>query len=516
MDTDRQQLAGEPKLRASRLPRIKPTTLHRRLILLVIGATLPLLLLSVLVAITDARKARLIASERVLQTTRGAIATVDRQLENIFAGLEVLASSPALQSGDFISFDEEARRFLSTFPPDSGLTLANSAGRQLYNSFLPRATALPQRFDQEAVDAVFSNRNRYVSNIYISPTTKRATVTLDIPVMNNDDVIYVLSFSPPRSIFFEILDKLNLPQGWVVSIFDRKAQHVARNPVLASEGITTAAESLRGELSIGNDRILNTTSLEGVEILTAFSRSSSSGWTVAMGMPFEVLEEPARHSLFLSLTIGAVFMAVAVVFAGQLATQMVRGEAHRELLLNELNHRVKNMLSSVQSIVGHGLKKAAHPSDARVVIEARLLALSRAHEILSSRNWESAELTGLVRAIVEPYAESGRILLNGPTISLSPRVAISFAMIVNELATNAVKHGALSGSEGVVEVSWEMIEPDRLRMKWRESGGPIAHQPSELGFGTRLISRAVEHEFSGSYQAFYSPQGLTSIIEINL
>lgn len=515
VDTYGEPERAEPAGRAA-LPLLKPVPIRRRLILLVAGATLPLFLLSVLVALIEAGHARDQASERVLQTTRGAMASVERELDNIFAALDVLASSPVLERGDFAAFDDEARRFLARYPNSSGLSLTDATGQQVYNSFLPRGSPLPARFDRETADTVFATGTRRVSNIYISPALNRRTLTLDIPVMRDGKVLYDMAFIPQPGIFFDVLAKLNLPEGWIVSIFDRNAHHVARKPALPTADITSAAESLRAELGVGNDRILPTTSLEGIEMLTAFSRSGTYGWAVAIGMPFEVIDGPTRRSLAFSLGTGALFILIAMAFAGRFATQMVRAEAHRELLLNELNHRAKNMLSAVQAIVAQSLGKSSDPLVARRAIETRLMALAQAHNMLSSRNWEAVDLEELARAIVEPYAGATRVRFSGPSVRLVPRVAISFALMVNELATNATKYGALSGSEGLVEVTWTRLSAHRLRLMWTESGGPSAGLPGSPGFGTRLITRVAEQELAGSYQAAYEPTGLRCTVEIGL
>jgi len=149
----------------------------------------------------------------------------------------------------------------------------------------------------------------------------------------------------------------------------------------------------------------------------------------------------------------------------------------KELLIHELNHRVKNTLATVQSIALQTLRNAPTPEAAKVAIEDRLRALSLAHDVLTRENWEAANLSEIVAQAVEPYRSRGehRIHVGGSSARLPPRMALALAMALQELATNAVKHGALSNPSGEVRVLWELSNGPGgyvLHMKWQESGGP--------------------------------------------
>jgi len=506
-----------PQLRPQQMWRAS-SSLHFRLILLVAGTMLPLLTLAGVIVYQSYQTARTAAAERVLQTTRTGIAAVDRELQNQFAALEFLALSPNLQGGNFEAFRAEAERFTTRFPNDTAVSVSNAAGQQVFNTKVPPGGELPMRGSLDGVRHVFAHKTPYVTDLYIALLSQLPTFTIEVPVMREGAVVYNLAFNSPRPVFAEILRNLNLPEGWVVSIFDRNAHHIARIPALSQTEITSAAESLRAELDRGSDRIAQTISLEGTPLLTAFSRSAESGWAVAIGIPREQLYEPAQRTLIVALILGGVIMLVGVAFASRLATQLARAEGHREMLINELNHRVKNTLAAVQSIVARGLKDAPSPAEARKTIDARLMALSRAHNTLSSRNWESAELTDIATAVFEPYAVAGasRIALHGPRVTLKPRIAIPLAMILNELVTNAVKYGALSSAAGKVDISWTPIDGQRLRLNWKESGGPPVQPPTRSGFGTQFIERAAASELNGAYTASYQPEGLSCAIDFML
>ncbi len=518
MDTPLEIDAADPlSAEEQRKSRFKLSRLHLRLAVLVAGSMLPLLILAGFIVLQSYQRANNAAAEYVLQTARSAMVTVDRELENHVAALEVLALSPALRTGDLVTFRAEAERFLTRYPKGAGVSLSDSAGQlHLLTTAAPGAT-LPPRGDKDGLAKVLATKRPFVSQLRVGRISQRPLFTVDVPVIENGEVLYVLAFAPPLAPFYEMLDALDMPPGYVVGIFDRNAHHVARRPALSRSEMTSASETLKAELDKGGeDRIVPTLSVEGAPVLTAFTRSPDSGWVVAIGMPVESLSMPARQALFAALAAGVLLMMIGLIFAGRLATNLMRAEAHRDLLVNELNHRVKNTLSSVQAIVARGLHGVDAPAPKKA-IEARLLALSHVHNILSSRNWDSADFADTAHAILKPYATAlgRRLSLDGPPVHLKPRLAIALAMVLNELVTNAVKYGALSNDTGKVQITWQAAG-GRLTIDWTESGGPQVAAPIKPGYGTRFIERAVGGELGGRHHLAYLREGLVAVLEVPL
>ena len=493
------------------VPGAKAGSLHLRLRLLVAGTILPVLLLAGFVVYSGYARTHDEAAERVVQSAQSAMAAVDRELQNQISALQVLALEPELIEGDFAEFRDDAERFLQV---RSGYVIAvsDAQGNHVFNTRQPKALAPWTNLD--AFHQVMKTKKPAVSDIYVGGVTKEPTFTINVPVMKGDEVAYVIGYSPPRDIYFEILRRLALPEGWVVSLYDASAHHVARQPRLPRNEILTAPDYLKAEFAQGNNRIVPAESLEGEPILAAFTRSEETGWVLAIGMPQASLYRRARDTLVLTIAIGAIMMMMGLLFASNLATNLARAEGQRSLLMNELNHRVKNTLSAVQGIVARGLPDIPENAAYRAAAESRLLALSNAHNILSNRNWESAALSDIAKSVIGPYGARERLHMNGPDVILAPRLAIPLAMVLNELATNAVKYGALSAPTGHLHLSWAYAAPDRLRLDWRESGGPPAHQPAKLGYGSRFIERAVSAELKGTYAASYAPEGFAGMIEI--
>ncbi len=485
-------------------------SLRMRLILLVAGTMAPLALLSGLILLQNYEAGRQAAGERVLQLARGALAAVDRELQNTIAELEVLSLSPALGQGDLEGFRNEAERFAARHAPGI-VSVSDRNGQMLMLTNAPKGEPPTVRAEREAFDEVISTGKPSISNLFIGNVARRPIFTIEVPVMRDGAVAYSLAFSPPRQTYYDIVNQLRLPEGWVASVFDRNIHYVARKPALSDTQIIRPAPSPEALLGASDEAIVETTSIEGAQMLTAIVRSPYSHWMVALGLPRENLSSPFRRVFFVTMAIAAVLGLIGFAFASRLATQLLRSESDRELLINELNHRVKNTLTAVQAIVSRTLRLTVAGDNPRGAIEGRLMALSHAHNILSGRSWESAIIGEIISAVLEPYAD-GRAFVRGPQLRLSPRAAIPFAMVINELATNAAKYGALAAPEGAVSLLWT-VTGEQLRMEWRESGGKPVTEPTRTGYGTDFIQRAVTHELGGTVKVQYLPDGLSCTIE---
>jgi PAS domain S-box-containing protein len=197
-------------------------------------------------------------------------------------------------------------------------------------------------------------------------------------------------------------------------------------------------------------------------------------------------------------------------------TERKHWEERQQLLIHELNHRVKNTLSTVQSIAYQSLRNAATPDQARRDIEGRLIALSRAHDVLTREGWEGASLREIVSQAIEPFGGLGedRFTVEGEDLRLSPQRALALAMALQELATNAVKYGSLSNESGRVTITATIAgAPPLMRLVWAESGGPTVPVPSRRGFGSRLIERSLAADLGGRADLQFRPDGIVCVIE---
>lgn len=207
---------------------------------------------------------------------------------------------------------------------------------------------------------------------------------------------------------------------------------------------------------------------------------------------------------------------VAGVFVqGYEVTENVRAAQRQKLMIDELNHRVKNTLATVQSIAVQTARTHAEPTTFAESFQSRLMALSHTHNLLTRSHWEGAELRDVLNHETQAHGPH-RILLNGPAVALEPATALAFGMIVHELATNAAKYGALSTPDGRVVVDWSVANQNdpRLHISWREQGGPPIKTPERKGFGSRLIERSVRHDLSGDIEIAYAEDGFRAEINV--
>jgi PAS domain S-box-containing protein len=194
-------------------------------------------------------------------------------------------------------------------------------------------------------------------------------------------------------------------------------------------------------------------------------------------------------------------------------TERKEAEQRQSLLAREVDHRARNALAVVQSILR--LTRADSIEGLVSALDGRIQALARAHTLLSNTRWQGADLARLVTEEMDPYRsrDSERVVMTGPALLLRPSMAQAFALVLHELATNAAKYGALSSESGRVLVGWELT-PDTLVLQWSESGGPTAKVPTKNGFGTRVVIASIERELQGKATFNWRPEGLECILAV--
>jgi PAS domain S-box-containing protein len=282
---------------------------------------------------------------------------------------------------------------------------------------------------------------------------------------------------------------------------------------------------------------------EGAERLYGYRAEEALGKPVAILVPAELPEEEAsilrrirmgeRIEQFetvrlrkdgslvdVSLTVSPIKNGNgAVIGASKIArdiSERKREEERRKLLVNELNHRVKNTLATIQSIAAQTFREG--DADAPKRFEKRLMALSQAHDVLTVENWRGADFADIVHRTtgLVSDARGGRFEISGPSLWLQPREALSLAMAMHELCTNAAKYGALSNDTGRVHVQWERVrrgDEAALLIRWREQDGPPVEPPRRSGFGTRMLQRALVLDLGARVDVRFPATGLTCEIE---
>ncbi len=539
-------------------------TVRRRLLLMALSLVVPATLFMTLLARAEFGESRARYERQLIATTRALVLTTDRQIGQGQSILQTLAVSPALISGDIPAFERQARAAVQG--GDAWIVLLDNE-RQLVNTRWPVGAAPPRiGLPDYRWETIRAGRTS-VSNL-VRP--KQADlfppfVSIDMPVIVNGR-LYDLAYQQSPKAFSSIFAAQNIPHTWTASIVDRDAALVARSKDVDRFLGRKASASMLRAMARSNEGVTLSHTLDGTPTLSAFSRSSATGWSFIVGVPRSELSRAnfssvgwlSMASLGLLIIGGAVAVVVArdisasvrglgadakAVAAGeeialvpdrfveiaevraalhdaahQLRTreaEELRAHQRQQLMINELNHRVKNTLFTVQSLPRQSLGRPAD-TPGLTAFNERIMALARAHDLLTQSVWEGADLREILEETLEPYLD--RTVLAGPPAALTPNVALALSMVFHELGTNAVKYGALSVPEGTVTVVWH-VDPGaqhRLTLHWEERGGPVVSPPARKGFGSRLIAASLKSDMAGEARVDYRPSGVVCVLTLSL
>jgi two-component sensor histidine kinase len=496
---------------------LRTISLPVRLAILVAGTTLPLIGFSGAIVYQHYSKDRQEAGDRVLNLTRGLQLVLDREMQGIVSGLTVLANSNSLMRGDFESFQRTAEAFTAQFPNHPAIVVGDASGHQVFNTTAGPTPNLPPRTTQPERGLAFKTKRPVFSGLFIGAVSNQPIVTVTVPVFRDGQVIYDLSFAPPLQIFQSIIDQQRPSNDWTISIFDHAGINFARAPNPSETIGKSASPTLLKVMFSGPEGQARTVSLEGIPLITAFVRSDLSGWIVASGIAEQTLTAPATRAAILTAFVGLSMLLIGLAFSVRMATRIARAESLHELLIDELNHRVKNTLATVQSVASQTFRNSLD-KDARNKFDARLTSLGRAHNILSITKWDGASIKDVIFASLELFidAKANGFVISGPSFQLSSRCVLMLSMALHELATNAVKYGALSKDGGCVVINWQIVPNSggtRAALNWRESGGPVVKEPDGNGFGSVLIERGFAAQLGGSAKLNFNHDGVHCTLE---
>lgn len=231
-------------------------------------------------------------------------------------------------------------------------------------------------------------------------------------------------------------------------------------------------------------------------------------------VPFPHVEKGVRiYDYIFTPVIGVNGEVEAIAGSTRDVTERKQQEQRMQLLVNELNHRVKNSLVMIQSLIRQSMRNSSGMEQAQEKIDSRIMALSTTHNVLTREGWHSADLLEIVSCAVAPYAgDEGRFHISGESHRLSPRKAVALSMALHELCTNALKYGALSVPQGTVRIAWDRSglagTDSTLDLSWQELNGPAPKTDSAKGFGSRLLEQGLSHDLGGSTKLEFDQRGV--------
>jgi two-component sensor histidine kinase len=513
------------------------------------------------------------ARRLVAETSQRAAAEVRQIVENVQRLSAVLAKLPEVRgAAEADGVSEPCSNLLTSlrqeYPGQIEFGIANRAGLVVCNT---QGTRNLRRVEGAHLRQAIESGGFTVGTYAEVPPTGRRFLSFAYPVRDGaGQVTGAVLTGLDLAWLAERLRPLVGPDHAVLSVHDRAITFLARVPDEAGLVGRQPPAAVMAASRYANQGPIETTGADGVTrigaIVTLASGAGQPDLHVAYGLSrdavFAEMNEATRRGIVL-LTLSAVLAVCAAWYGGRrfirrpmehllaaarewqagnyearvalpqttsefgrlaaayqaMADALAVRDRDMRLLINELNHRVKNTLATVQSIASQTLRTSQTTEQAGRAMEERLLALSRVHDVLTRESWEGADLHDVVEQAMAPYRQerADRLEIAGPEVRLSPRMALALAMALQELATNAVKYGALANETGAVAVTWHVSGGNpRLRLEWRETGGPPVRVPERRGFGTRLIERSLAQDLNGRVEISFAPGGLVCTVDAPL
>ncbi|MCL4764617.1 MAG: hypothetical protein KJZ80_00105 [Hyphomicrobiaceae bacterium] len=513
----------------------------------------PFLLLGAYALSQYAQNARSEELDHVASHAEDLAQAVDRELWGLIDSARILAGSRTLREGDLTAFDELARD--AAINARGHYSLFDRSGRQLVSTRLLPDTPLPGAASPEELEIVFQTQRRLVGDLAMHEGELQFAVR--IPVVVDGEVRYVLCYVPRSGVIYEVvLRQAYLARGWFAGVVDGNARLIARSD-RHEEYFGRIAPSRIMDRVIGRSGLIEGIDNQGRDSVIAYHASDLSDWHAFVWVPKALLQAPANSFMSFVLLLGGATLAMSLVI-GVLAGQIIRAPARRVLaaarnlgegkpvrfepsLMHEANvvgraleeashkirfamlelaHRSKNLLAVVQAMARQTGRTAGDVSEFEARLVERIASLARSHDLLVERSWRGLCVADLVAAQLAPFSEPAerRVSASGPPLRLTPEAAQSIGMALQELATNASKHGALSVPAGRIVVAWDRYAGSdgeaRLRMSWQEENGPPVVRPARRGFGSTIVEQVVAASLSGRARLDWDPGGVVWVLDV--
>jgi len=529
------------------------------LLVLAIATSLPVVGCAAFVAthfVAESSQLRKAEYEDRLRLMRNA---TELRVANIIEDLQILALSPLLAQGDFAEFREHAAQAAKLIG-GIAIVLYASDGQQIANTRLEMNAPLPKRIAFDTERRAIETGQPQVSGLQQAVLDGQPIVTIAVPVRVGGEIRYALNIGLSTEYLSGLMDEY-VAAGLVGSIIDSRGILLARRPLLGGDTLVGQPTIPEVMAHVGEPQALwiKALSRTGVPTYTSLLRSGQSGWSINLAVPREIIDGPLYRTiewiivltiltfvlgLALARWIGNRFLAEFSGFEQYVASlrtgvgepelgnitevnrmkkvlhavgrELAGASKQQRILLDEINHRVKNTLGTVQSIARLSRTSAGDLDHYVDAFEHRLLALSEAYNLLTENNWVGAHLDAVAKRTLAPFAGPDRLRISGPDILLPPKLALAISATLQELSTNAAKYGAFSVATGKLQISWTLDAAGLVRFDWVESDGPPVRQPTRRGFGTQMIGSIFRSEAGWSVQQEFDAKGLRCTLQFYL
>ncbi|WP_181708804.1 HWE histidine kinase domain-containing protein [Chthonobacter rhizosphaerae] len=478
-------------------------------------------------------------------------ARLDQELEAMTAALESLATSPHVDSGNFGAFYLQAKDVLRT--RGEAIAMRDRTHQQVVNTYVEWGRPLPVSKHPVLIaadKAVFEKVTPVVSDIYVGAVAKSPFVLVNVPVTRGGEVRYALNMAlSPRSIR-DLLLREGVPADWIVSIVDGNGMVIARS---RDHDAYVGANAPAGYMVVANASsgiMPSVVALDGRPVFAAFDGSRQSAWRVVVAVPEELLHRASRQLGYLLIGFTVLAAATSALLAYGYSRWLARDlhlleaqasgigggtpqrpgtvvreaaevsraldaaraniaekASRQELLLAELNHRVRNTLAVVQSLIAGARRRDPDPERVLSDTAERIMSLAAAHSLLSANQWGDTTVSEVVEAVLGRDVDHS---VEGPDSVLAPEAVVALTQVLSEL-----KLGALPDGGAAARVVVDAVEsgPGILRLAWRQ---PQSRARRDRDFGLELVSELVGRQLSGSVTYFHPSNGWAAEISFSV
>lgn len=487
---------------------------------------------------------------------------ISRTLQEMATTLRLLETSPELGAGDLEAFHNRAEAALRSGP--LFVILVDAEGQQRLNTRVPFGTRLGKTSNYAALESALASGKIEVSDVFLDLTSGQwvFNVTLPLPEELRDKGA-ALILTKNADEFSSLMTTQGLPNGWSAAVLDSKGFIVAGDdyPGISRENPFDAGlpPRLIGRSGVVYDVLGASDNMVGYAALQGWT------WTAIVWGPVAAAQASILTTWKLLLLGGLSLLAIALAIAIFLARQLrlsVRGladlaervgrgevvappdthirevdmvgqalsvasfdrsqaEDQIHLMLREMAHRTKNLLAVLQAMIHQTSRGSSTVEDFQTAISQRIAGLGKSTDLLASREWSHVSFCKLIDSHLATFLESSdQLVLKGDDLQIRSEAVQNLGLVLHELSTNAVKYGALSVPQGRVELAWEVSdarsETPRLRLCWRERGGPLTAKPQRKGFGSQIIERHAAWAFGGKVKLDFAAEGVSWTLEAPL
>lgn len=537
-----------------RFSRLLPTApMGAYLIALAVVIALPLIAFVVFLILRLEDQQREILNSDTQDDARSLARAIDQELRDSATTLRLIATAPELETGELAAFHNRTQASLKG--SNRYILLSDRSGQQLVNTRVVVGSELPMISNMDGLKAALGTGQVHVSNIFFGNLSKRwvFNVLLPLPQSLPRAGGGALILTQNAEDLQRLISPEGLPKGWSVAVLDRTGHVVTSTAAGAGEPSPIPMPTL--ELMTGTSGTIE--DVGGHErLMYGYARLDPWGWKVVVWGSIDAAQATIMSTWRYFAIGSAAFLSVGLLIAYLLARQLRapireiaamaerigRGEIvspvqtrleeanqvaialsnasfdrseaedRAHLIMHELVHRTKNIMTLIQAMMRQLARKETDITSFQRAIGERLQGLGRSIELLAQEQWAGVPITRVVTLHLEAFAEAqNRVHVHGQDFVLRAEAVQNLGLILHELATNSVKYGALSVTEGKVDLTWHLQENEgeepRLKIDWVELNGPPAEEPSSTGFGTTIIRRHAAAAFNGHVEVDYLASG---------